>query len=187
MYANKILIGWVYVDFYLFGFKIYFGTKTTALPATMPEFLNMLDGPAMGSNAKKDTRATTDVKYITVTIQDGAIPELNDSMQNSAEDASDVWHVRAGTFQFRAETKFATSHIDVTSQSTMHSPYPVYSRPMQTKDGDKMYSQLVVSISTQTEPGFGWNVTPIEKQMPSGCWGSCTQDLFRDEVFEKYG
>jgi hypothetical protein len=78
--------------------------------------------------------------------------------------ASHVWQVRAGS------VKFALSHA-VANDQVRASPYPVFARPVWIKDGIR--SELSISMNTDEEKGFPWQVAPMEKQMPTAIWGPC--------------
>jgi hypothetical protein len=109
--------GYVDVDFYLFGFRGYFGVPLQTIdpidklasvklirevePATPKYPLDMVP-------SAKDTR-----HELMLSFEDGTIPELHENMHIAVDDKTHTWHVRAGIFKFRVESKFALSHFAV--------------------------------------------------------------------------
>jgi hypothetical protein len=167
-------IGWVYVDFYLFGFTVYFGSNgLDHKPIPIDQFVQLLQQP--GGQTPPDSLNMANSQYdLSVTLVNGSIPELNQQMHNADGDADHVWHVRAGQFQFRVDTKFAYSEASIHNQTMDPSPYPVYSNPMWiSKDTGPIKSDLTVDISGITEPGYDWQYAPQIKMMPSALWGAC--------------
>jgi hypothetical protein len=137
------------------------------------QFLDLIKqpGPDIPRDAQDETSTDPNAKHdLTLSLVDGSIPALNQTMHTAADSSDNIWHVRAGTFTFRVDSKFALSSVSVNTDS-VHSPYSVYATPMWISD--PITSHMEITVNTQTEPGFDWQFTPVVKMMPSAIWAPC--------------
>src|SRR5277367_677479 len=131
-----------------------------------------------------------DIKSLmVVSIVQGA---NTDKTTSSKAAPGDKWYLRAGSSQFRVETKFALDDMtcgdglksqswaktveDSTTKSLLK---PIYARQMQVLDplSSNMTVTIVSAIPPAIDPAHDvenpWNVTPVNRQLPDGIWAQC--------------
>jgi hypothetical protein len=163
--------GVAHVDFYLFGFDVYFGaTIGIPDPIALLEFWNVVhkpgtqEDPAKQSDPNAAPPKVTDPQMANIgfALEDGAFPmpqrdnKAGDTAVPNAGQGSE-WHVKGGSFQFRIATDFAVS--------------AAYVRMPPTKDGIEAASNTSIpTITTPPDPTLpvGVFVLPIDTTQPSG-------------------
>ncbi|KAH8797908.1 hypothetical protein F5884DRAFT_758905 [Xylogone sp. PMI_703] len=179
--------GFVHVDFYVFGFDIYFGDQNNDPGA--------LDWDAFLALVKQPGPSTTDItksnpNLLLIVIEQGSVDEKT---VNGAKITGDKWYVRAGSFKFRVESKFAlsqtrcgdgTKSIEEDDPNTKLNPNPIYARPMRkdvaltsTLDVEITFDTTASSV-TGTVPVVNpaaddnspWNLLPLMKKVPKAIW-----------------
>ncbi|KAG2411493.1 hypothetical protein HFD88_009048 [Aspergillus terreus] len=197
--------GKVYVDFWVFGFRIDFGKDSPAPePVLLDGFIDLVCQSSSASSHSNSvpmplpssalvdipTEAATEPDRPTLSkahvfaVQGGLVP------QDKAESkpSSDPWIVRAATFSFSINCKFAidTANIITMDQgkekkrnTVSWTKNKIYAKPMQTRDNEPLTSTLDVRISPppttvldqQQDVPFWKNNRSIEKDVPLGLWG----------------
>jgi hypothetical protein len=117
--------GVAHVDFWFFGFDVYFGAQPSPPPPiTLVEFYEVLKkaGPAE-DNARPDDASSKDFEQLLkMAVEAGAFPDApkdanvpDGDPQPPAPNAGvgSVWRVRGGEFQFRVSTVFAISEASL--------------------------------------------------------------------------
>ncbi|KAL5371451.1 hypothetical protein DPSP01_014258 [Paraphaeosphaeria sporulosa] len=157
--------GYVHVDFWVFGFDIYFGSNPSpTLPVTMDRFYNLLHQDPKPSNndhvLNVETGMYTDPTDTTVTV-----PEIHE------------WLVHANTFSFSIGCVAAISEIEVAGEPKTSNLPPVYGFPMHL--ALPLVSPLSISITEDAEPdkpkSFG--VIQRVKQVPMAVWAQYNDQL----------
>lgn len=158
--------GYVHVDFWVFGFDIYFGNSGGAPdPVTLKDFYYLLKqaeasksagtAPAALAIASKETETQSGPENDFDTI-DGAQQLscvgglLTSANQDQTTQPTVAWPVRAGAFQFSVTSPFASDSAGVTSgASTLGSGQTIYARPMQ--NANKLTSVMTITVKRPTE------------------------------------
>ncbi|KAE8347698.1 hypothetical protein BDV24DRAFT_157174 [Aspergillus arachidicola] len=185
--------GTVHVDFWVFGFDIDFGNKSgaSAEPLPLQDFIELVcqthtSGPTalLGSSSSRRTSQVQEGHIFAV--EEGLIPEAEIESQPS----EGPWIVRAASFEFTVNCKFAIERADVITLDVQGVPQctsvvepddkekvdTISARPMH-KTG-KISSVLTVSIKRDqqlldvdsTEPDWDIN-EPIYGDVPAALYG----------------
>ena len=163
--------GNVHVNFYLFGFDIYFGSHPDPPPPlTLEQFWDGLAQSSGRSNAGKDTG-------LTLVVQDGYAPQSN---KRVTPKPVDPWLVVGGRFKFTVQCRFALSTVryrdgnDEEGSDVVSAEVPVYAKPMRLTEQIK--SIITVTITrheSQSVFESGFTFKPLTKNVPAAQWGKC--------------
>jgi hypothetical protein len=156
--------GNVHVNFYMFGFDIYFGSHPGPPPAlTLNQFWDLL------SRTSKDTG-------ITLVVESGYAPQQN---KNVTPPPQAPWLVLPGRFKFLVQCRFALSSVQIEQSkgsTNLSGTAPVYSKAMHcTEEITSTLYLTVTKIETLDADHVvdDFRLQAIEKNVPSAQWGKC--------------
>lgn len=171
--------GVAHVHFWVVGFSVYFGDQND-IPAPLPwsDFLDLVKQPGPGSQ-------TRDTAMCVVAIEKGSADEKSTSTNR---DTGEKWFVRAGSFQFRVETKFPIDDMEYGDSYKAYqsqdlnppgfTPSAIYARPMQLDNACN--SRLTVhvvppgaAIRPEDDDANPWLVSPLIRSLPKALWAKC--------------
>ncbi|KIV83365.1 hypothetical protein PV11_05397 [Exophiala sideris] len=160
--------GVVHVDFWVFGFDIHFGDgDNNTDPLDFAHFLLLLQQVDQQNASASGTSGPDSV--LLYNVQTGGVP----SKGQIASKQITKWYVRAGTFTFRVQTRFACTKASCNNESAVLNGSDltndsVYSTPMHVSD--PITSELTVTITPNTSSN-PWRLTPVMKDVPKALWG----------------
>jgi len=167
--------GNVHVNFYMFGFDIYFGSHPGPPPAlTLDKFWDLLSRSSNQPGTGKDTG-------ITLVVQSGYAPEHNKDVTPPPQAP---WMVVGGQFKFLVQCRFALKtvqfkdHPDADWTDVLSGQIPVYSKPMHSTQPIESTLQVTVTKVETSALVSGFTFKPMLKNVPSAQWGQCTFYLF---------
>ena len=159
--------GNVHVDFWLFGFNIYFGSNPSPPPPlSLDEFWNMLSR----SSNKPDTGHDVG---ITLGVESGY---AQGKSKQVTPKPGEPWIIAVGQFNFNIQCRFAVHTVKYNSDSILgESEVLVYSKPMYTTEKEPMESSLKITITSRmtAQNVGGFTFRPLTKNVPSAMWGQC--------------
>ncbi|KAL6895748.1 hypothetical protein HDV57DRAFT_521043 [Trichoderma longibrachiatum] len=188
--------GRVHVDFWVFGFDIDFGASKVDQPPPLPldEFIevvcqaknagiaSMMIESALGSGDGQEEASKSPDAFV-FAVEEGLIPK--DDVKSKP--SGDEWFVRAATFEFSVNCKFAVESAKVETRSpdgtllktddVRGTGIPIYAKPMQTDQ--PISSALTISIKANKDVGLEeiitepvWTINEsICKDVPLALWG----------------
>jgi hypothetical protein len=201
--------GYVYVDFWVFGFTVHFGDSGDAPAAIdLTEFWQLLlqqpgdvavttDGPAIHSVPTVASDPTVTPTQHIAQIQDAHVLVVEAGRHPGNSKTKDIetqehapWIVRAQGFQFRVQSLFAIGTASANRQETIRSPNQhIYAKPLHlvsdsdaTKD-QSIESTLTITITGPEELGI-FKCEPVIKKVPKALWGDC--EFVLHSVFEQF-
>jgi hypothetical protein len=168
--------GNVYVNFYVYGFDIYFGDHPGPPPAlTLDEFWDLLSRSSNQQDSGKDIG-------ITLVVQSGYAPQENKDVTPPPQA---TWVVVPGQFKFLVQCRFALNSVqfkdsdDAGYTEVLSGTVPVYSKAMHCVEEITSTLNLKVTKSGTSDVVDGFRFQPIQKNVPSAQWGKCKFcDLF---------
>jgi hypothetical protein len=166
--------GNVYVDFWVFGFSIGFGSNNPqGESVTMGAFRELLieipdtDAPSAGSSPTVD-------KLHIISVESGLYTE---NAKDSEVKQDQLWDIKQGVWVFRIQSRVPLHTItetDTGKKTQLNTPF--YSRPMQLTQ--PLTSTMTVSVTRDDEVKAGKAGTqqftlmsPVLKQAPLAIWG----------------
>ncbi|OTA02213.1 hypothetical protein A9Z42_0025490 [Trichoderma parareesei] len=188
--------GRVHVDFWVFGFDIDFGASKVDQPPPLllDEFIavvcqaknagiaSMMIESALGLAGAPEEASNSPDAFV-FAVEEGLIPK--DDVKSKP--SGDMWNVRAATFEFSVNCKFAVESAKIETRSpdgkllktddVRGTGNPIYAKPMQTDQ--PISSTLTISIKANkdvdleeiiTEPVWTINES-ICKDVPLALWG----------------
>jgi hypothetical protein len=180
--------GYVHVDFWVFGFDVYFGaTPPPPKPlALLSEFYQLVKQASVAATAVTAGSGTTTPALAhendhVLTLEGRAIPAASGSSQTVAERTP--WVVSANTFAFGVACAAAVKTVDINGglapEGTELAALPdFYARPW---GGELPLGSLLEVKVTLDEDGSavdGFRVEPVMKNAPLALWGQCEPFLF---------
>lgn len=173
--------GYVHVDFWVFGFDIYFGpSQGDVNPCSLETFWNLLlqqDKQSQSRAIKSSDSPTPSVQQgHTLAVESGLA--TGDGSQKSV--GADVWDVRAGTFSFRVSTIFALQTVSLNEQPSIGSSNTkIHSKPMHITDDQTCTSTMTITIVAEEagEEILIYGLVPVTKATPAALWDSCKSDF----------
>ncbi|CAL1698580.1 unnamed protein product [Somion occarium] len=158
--------GNVHVNFYLFGFDIYFGSHPgPPSPLLLDEFWDLLARSSNQEDAGKDAG-------ITLVVQDGYAPGTN---KNVTPVPGEPWLVTGGKFKFLIQCRFALKTVQSQDEKgwtdVASSTLSVYAKPMHVTDEIISTLQVTVTKRETSAVESGFTFKPILKNVPSAQWG----------------
>lgn len=176
--------GYVHVDFWVFGFDIYFGPSQGDInPCSLETFWNLLlqqdkQSQARAIRAASDPSTPGVQQGHTLAVESGFA--TGDGSQKSS--GADVWDVRAGTFSFRVSSIFALQTVSLNAQPSIgSSSTKIHSKPMHITDDQTCTSTMTITIVAE-EAGEGtltYGLVPVTKATPTALWDSCKSNFLR--------
>ncbi|KAF2737786.1 hypothetical protein EJ04DRAFT_86888 [Polyplosphaeria fusca] len=155
--------GVAHVHFWVMGFSVYFGDQNNVPdPLSWKDFLPLVKQPGPGSDANKTAMCV-------IAIEKGSADEKT---SKTGRETGDKWFVRAGSFQYRIETKFPIDSMDYGKKfkGPVAKTERIYGRPMQLQN--PYTSTLHIEINapgTETDPN-PWLVQPLIRSLPKALW-----------------
>jgi hypothetical protein len=186
--------GYVYVDFWVFGFTIHFGNAGNAeaaidLPAFWQLLLQQAETPGVHaiSAVPFDLPSTVapgipqvDNAHVLV-VQSGRA--LGSSKEQSIETKEGApWIVRPQGFTFCVQSRFAVGTASCNGHNGIVSPAPIYAKPMHLQDDQAIDSTLKINVSFKEDLGV-FTCTPVMKKVPKALWAACKFILLEFEFF----
>jgi hypothetical protein len=195
----------VYVDFWVFGFSIYFGDGGNADAAIdLPAFWQLLlqqpeDTPnIMAAHAVSPVPLEHTSSTSTVAP---AIPQINNAhvlvvesgralgsskTQSIATKEGAPWIVRPQGFTFRVQSRFAMGTASCNGHSEIVSPTPIYAKPMHLVAGTGNNDQAIrstLNITVSFEENLGvFTCSPVIKKVPKALWSACEFILLKTSL-----
>ena len=160
--------GNVHVDFWLFGFDIYFGSHPDPPPPlSLDEFWTLLSR----SNNQPDTGHDAG---ITLVVESGY---AQGKSKQVTPKAGQPWIVAAGQFKFNIQCRFALHSVEYNSESSMEnvckSKILIYSKPMHTTEPIESSLKITIFDRQTSKNAGGFTFRPLTKNVPSAMWGKC--------------
>ncbi|KAF2465819.1 uncharacterized protein BDR25DRAFT_378525 [Lindgomyces ingoldianus] len=168
--------GVAHVHFWVMGFDVYFGDQNNVPdPLSWDKFLPLIKQPGPGSDPNKTAMCV-------IAIEKGSADEKS---SKTNRDTGEKWFVRAGSLQFRVETKFPIEDMDygdsyVQNKSQDLKPSvpatgAIYGRPMQLKEPYKSHLSVKVvppgpAIDPKVDDSNPWLVMPLIRSLPKALW-----------------
>lgn len=170
--------GWVYVDFWVFGFTIPFGDDNAAgEPLALERFCELLTNiPDPDNTAAAD--APTVNKLHVLSVEAGRFAESqnkNDTKQGA------IWEVKRGGFVFRVQSRipvqaFVEPVYVERSTAKLKNESSFYAKPMHLTEQLGSFMQVWVQKTEEhlapVDKDFQISA-PVFKQMPLTLWGIC--------------
>lgn len=163
--------GHVHVNFWVFGFDIWFGGgETTSDPLTFEQFWNMLAQGAGGDDPSKfDGPSNVNLLH---TVQNGMVA----SKAKAKTARGGPWFVRGGTFTFRVESRFPITRVtcgpaSITSKDDHIKAHDAFANPMHVSTA--VQSDLDITIKGLFDGVF--RLTAIVKDVPRAIWDPCEE------------
>ncbi|RDB20863.1 hypothetical protein Hypma_012068 [Hypsizygus marmoreus] len=158
--------GKVHVNFYLFGFDIYFGSHPgPPPPLSLDEFWDLLARSSNQQDSGKDSG-------ITLVVQDGYAPESN---KNVTPVPGAPWLVVGGKFKFVIQCRFALKTVQFKDEdkwtNVISGSIPVYAKPMHSTEEIASILRLTITKHDTSKVETGFTFQPILKNVPSAQWG----------------
>ena len=156
------------------------------------------DGKALAAGAAADAGTGAGKDLVVISLSQGAAPETVTKTESKPRKSE--WHVRAGTFRFRVESKFALSEAVINSNLASNDgadPIPrldareaIYAKPTHVLTPLESRLKVHVKREGEKEEGEGWIVEPVYKNLPNAVWEKCKWPLvcelcFRHQKEEK--
>jgi hypothetical protein len=192
--------GYVYVDFWVFGFTVYFGHSDNSNdPIDLPAFWQLL------LQQPGDTPITTEIPAVTslplavtgptntpATIQQvdhahvfaveaGRSPGKSKTESMETKPGA-LWVVRPQGFRFRVQSLFAIGAASCNEHSPVAFPTSIYAKPMQLVAGNgsndgSILSNLTIKVDFVEKLGV-FKCDPVVKKVPKALWGACESISF---------
>ncbi|KAF8253308.1 hypothetical protein K440DRAFT_593079 [Wilcoxina mikolae CBS 423.85] len=163
--------GVVYVDLWVHNFSVSFGEDPgPPPPVDFKQFLELVKQPGPADAQEKASESFLVVELIT-----GSATE---KIESSKRIPGDRWIVRAGSFSFRVESKFAVKNALLRNgvKSDLANRTPIYARPMQLIN-ELDTSCLNVEITYHDgDNDSNWQKTLIMRNVPTALWGKYVHD-----------
>ena len=161
--------GKVHVNFWVFGFDIYFGNQPgPPPPLSLQEFWDLLARSSNQQGAGSDSG-------ITLVVASGYNASKD---KRVTPEAGSPWIVAGGQFKFHVQCRFAVSTVkyklEAESQwdTVATGDVSVYSKPMHRDNA--ITSELKITITNElSQPVEGFTFTKVLKNVPSAMWGQC--------------
>ena len=157
--------GNIHVDFWLFGFDIYFGSHPgPPPPLTLEEFWTLLSRSSNQPDTGHDTG-------ITLVVESGYDQGKNKDVTPKPDEP---WIITAGQFKFNVQCRFEVHRVQYNSNSgyECESKVPVYSKPMHTTDPIESILKITILDDKVQEVGR-FTFRQMTKNVPSAMWGQC--------------
>jgi len=158
--------GKVHVNFYLFGFDIYFGSHPgPPPPLTLHQFWDLLSG----SSNQQGTG-------ITLVVHSGYAAGHD---KNVTPPPQTPWRVVGGQFKFLIQCRFPLSAVQFKNgpnanwTNVLSGNIPVYSKPMHSTQPIQSTLQVTIRKYGSMASVGSFTFTPILKNVPSAQWGKC--------------
>jgi hypothetical protein len=180
--------GYVYVDFWVFGFTVHFGDSgDTDNAIDLPAFWQLLlqqpgdTPPATLSAISEGTTASASPTNAHVLVVETGRPPGNSKTKSIATKEGAIWVVRPQGFTFRVQSRFAIGTASCNGHSEIVSPTSIYAKPMHltaSTGNDDQAIQSTLSIKVDFEESLGvFTCNPIMKKVPKALWGACESIL----------
>lgn len=168
--------GYVFVDFWVFGFTIPFGDDgQNHDPLTLEAFCDLLTHIPDASSPSDPQGSTIDQLHV-LSVESGRFTENqkdNDTKQGA------IWEVKRGGFVFRVQSRIPLETIlepTFVKEDTAHtdSNAPFYAKPMHLLDQLGSVMQVTVTKSEQPPEPEDFQISaPVMKNVPLTLWGVC--------------
>jgi hypothetical protein len=160
--------GNVHVNFYFFGFDIYFGSHPGPPPAlTLNEFWDLLSRSSNQQDSGNDIG-------ITLVVQSGYAPGQNKDVTPPPQTP---WLVIGGLFKFLIQCRFALKTVryetDTVCTDVLSGKIPLYSKPMHSTEPIRSTLQVTITKRETLTVVDGFTFKPMLKNVPSAQWGQC--------------
>ncbi|KAK2465648.1 hypothetical protein APHAL10511_002192 [Amanita phalloides] len=158
--------GNVHVNFWLFGFDIYFGNHPgLPPPLSLDEFWDLLSRSSNQPNSGHDAG-------ITLVVESGYAQGKSSQVTPKP---GEPWIVTAGQFKFNAQCRFALHVVKYKDESDWVDVYQsgvsVYSKPMHTTEPIESILEIKILDKETSQDVGGFTFLPLTKNVPSAMWG----------------
>lgn len=160
--------GNVHVDFWLFGFDIYFGSHPgPPPPLSLEEFWTLLSRSSNQPGTGHDAG-------ITLVVESGY---AQGKSKQITPEPGQPWILVAGRFKFNVQCRFALHTVKYNSESAWKEVYKsdvsVYSKPMHTTESIESILKITILDKATSQDVGGFTFSPLTKNVPSAMWGQC--------------
>jgi hypothetical protein len=182
------------VDFWVFGFDIYFGDDAaSSLDFDLHRFANLLLQQSATAGEDIPTVETSRKTHV-YALQVGAFPSKKDKKTDPVKpDDGKPWRVRGDGMVFRIHSRFAISQATMEKETAVPNKPggSIGSRPMrlitdnsfpidQRRTIDSQVNIVCVNKDATQPPPEGFTLAPVMKDVPRAIWGSCKyRDVLR--------
>jgi hypothetical protein len=176
--------GSAYVDFWVFGFTIPFGTQSGAPPRKTVEglcdLLSTIPDPGTSGSrggSDGDGSLTWDRLHV-LSVESGGFA---DNKQDANSPRSGCWQVRSGVV-FRVQSRIPVQEVmnpdfpDEPKANYSNAGIPFWAKPMQLTQSQPLISTMTVTVRKGDDAAHAVDfqvVGPLTKQMPLSLWGVC--------------
>ena len=168
------LAGRVYVDFWVFGFRIDFGPQdvSPADPLSLSEFYR-------AALQLKDDEQLQDNQAHTFSCRRGLMVQDAGGL-SAATSKGAPWRVRSGPFCFSLACRFAIHTATLNQQDPVtYDDVQIYAKPMRLTEDEPLASKVEITIQPSSPGGnngaqpLQWNITSQIRRLPQAVWGVC--------------